>query len=698
LAAEVGAQTDSDVDYSQITRPVVQITDSDLIEYLLFELIIETAEPPTSLVVIDVTQNGYGPDDIIIAYPSVETFLIPEFLPDSVQQFMSAWAPEMEFRLDAGNLPSEALGALIEGGADTTKRAENAILFDVVQAVERNYRDLPVGLLFERDSIGFTFQIWDYNRDAMEYMPRPDFVPDSTVSTILASLTEIGYLPGWAGRRERSGETVASVSQALFGIRALPDEDTRVFAARTVLLGSYDLDRSGSIDAAREIDAIPCDVWISLDGTFPGVLDRFGFTGSGRPYRGNMVFSISERARAPVVRRAQACLAGVDPTATAPSDLAPLQQTAALPEPVNAYLAMETAAEIVNEAGATEEGSAAWAATVRAVLLSRFDTDTSGLLDGNGEVDAVPCVVWNAVASTHDAVIDDLGFESEEGFGGERIGIASTQRDRARTTMESCTTDDVETASRARPTVTRTPVGADEPIRSAAIPLAGLSSVPEIDDRELGARTILLGHYDRDRSGAIDSAIELDLIQCDVWGALDAIFPGFAERYGFVEARNAGTRYKGNLSFSISARIEGAASRRVAACARGETPPPTADTDVEGQRVMTLPVELVEFLDTQAAANLARSTTGLEPGTAAWASAVRGVLIGEYDADGSGTLDREIEVRAVSCKVWNTIEATYPSTLLGLGFDQPDQYLGNLMGVAITMRATAAEVILVCRP
>ena len=80
-----------------MTRPVVQLTDSAEIDFILFELFFEPLEIPNRLQVIDVTQNGFGPDDVMIVYPSVEVFVIPEFIPDSVQTVMSGWVPEVEY-------------------------------------------------------------------------------------------------------------------------------------------------------------------------------------------------------------------------------------------------------------------------------------------------------------------------------------------------------------------------------------------------------------------------------------------------------------------------------------------------------------------------------------------------------------------------------------------------------------------------
>jgi hypothetical protein len=565
-APSVRAQSGPVVDFTQVTRPVVEVTDRQTIDFLLFELFIEPLQEPSRLQVIDVTLNGYGPDDVIVVYPSVEAFLIPELLPDSVQQIMSSWAPEVEYKLDSGNLPSDALAALIGSASDTVNRAEKAILYDVVQAVERNYRDLPVGILFERDSVGFTFQMWDYNPPAMQFIPRPTFDSDSTVQSVLELLKDVGYLPGQSAvgggaAFSRPSDGIASVTKVLLDIRGVPDEQTRQMAARTVLLGSFDFDRSGAIDAPREIDAVPCDVWAALDAAFPGFLYRYGFTDPTGPYFGSMLFGISDVVRDAGAARGVACAEGRPPPETVAALAAPAARPRSVPGRVVEFMPTETAGEIVRAVGSAEPGSADWAAAVKSVLVEHYDADGSGSLDVPAEVSAVPCQVWQAVRSTHEGFMEDLGFTGGGTYLGDRVGIAVSQQQVAAGRVRSCT-------GRAQPLVERRVRSAPGPAastgtRATASPaiastLGRLSAVSVIENRQVAARTILLSSFDIDRSGYIDAADELDAMSCDVWKALDVAFPGFAEEYGFVGTRCDSVRRR----VAESRRASGMRSRR----------------------------------------------------------------------------------------------------------------------------------------
>jgi hypothetical protein len=700
----IQAQVSPSIDFSQATRSLVELSDSSTIDFLMFELFLAPLQPPDRLQVIDVTRNGFGPDDILIAYPSAEVFLIPEFVPDSVQAMMGMWRPEVDYRMDSGNMPSSALAALIADESDTSRQAENAILYDLVQAVERSYRDLPVAILFERDSLGFSFQLWDYNRDAMRYAPRPAFVSDSAASSVLSMLEDVGYMPGANRVRlgvslESQGESVATVDRALLGISTMADLQTRSLAVRTILLGSYDRDRSGTIDTASEIDAPPCEVWTVLEAAFPNFLSDLGFTDSQSPYLGNLTLNIAPNVKEPASRRIDACLAGETPPPTDPDEVVPTPETR-LPELVGRYSELSAAADIVRGAGIHAPGSVEWTSAVETVLVGRFDEDASGLVDAPYEVESVPCEVWEAVDATHPTFLDDFGFRGGVTYLGQGIGVAPAQRRAVTARATQCVRgDDPTTLVRLRRASVQSPLLPPTAIREAVtIPLRGLGDVPNEESRYLPAKTVLLAMFDLDRSGFLDHAPELDAIPCEVWAALDVTFPGFGERFGFVRP-SLETPYRGNIVFNVSDRLRAPAERRILACREGITPPVTAESvlDAGGTAGVLLPVELADFLELQAAATVAQSTASSQPGSAAWAATVRSVLVGYYDFNGSGALDRADEIEAVPCLVWATTEATYGGNLTDVGLGIEGDFLADRIGISAAQRGRAASRVEMCR-
>ncbi|QXD15899.1 hypothetical protein GQ464_002825 [Rhodocaloribacter litoris] len=174
------AQPAGTVRFDQVTRPVAAITDPQDIQFLLDALFIvpQQDEVPERVEVIDITNNGYGPDDILVVYPSQEAFMIdPLAISDEVQQFMNSWALEADFQVDSGPVPAQAF----DPENYTLQQAEYAILYDLMRSIERNYNAAPISLRFERTNAGFTMQMWEYQPEAMRYVPPPPAEPDTLI-------------------------------------------------------------------------------------------------------------------------------------------------------------------------------------------------------------------------------------------------------------------------------------------------------------------------------------------------------------------------------------------------------------------------------------------------------------------------------------------------------------------------------------
>lgn len=567
--SEVAAQAiGSEVDFTQVTRPVVQVTDSAAIDFLLYELFFLPLEQPNRMQVIDVTQNGFGPDDVMIVYPSVEVFVIPEFIPDTVLTVMAGWVPDVEYRMDSGNMSSSALASLIGSEPDSERRAEGALLYDMVEAVERSYRDLPFSMLFQRDSVGFTFQLWDYNRPSMTYTPRPEFVADSSVSAVLDMLREVGYVPGENAigtglSLEAQGAGVVTVERALQGMTRLPNEQMRLLAARTVLLGSYDYDRSGLIDRAGEIDGPGCAVWTALDDAFPNFLVQFGFGGGDEPYVGNIVLEIGSNVREAAYRRGSTCLAGDIPVATDPATIAEPDGAGELPEGVERFVRLEAAGEILQQAGRLGTTAAEWSEAVRTILGNRFDRDSSGQLDLVVEIRSIPCDVWQAMAATHPDYPYGLGFLAGDVYMGDHLGVAPSQREETLARANGCVQSSTRNAD-----VTDAPAISEDLqefldlLTASRIARASVGVSPGSVRWATLVQGTLLNHYDLDGSGSLDQTDEIIEVPCAVWKTIEATYGATLADLGM----GRGGEYLGDqIGVDIGQReLVGA---RVAACA-----------------------------------------------------------------------------------------------------------------------------------
>ncbi len=165
---------------SQIFRNIAEITDSASIEWILDDFLI--AEDPSQverIEIIDVSNIGFGRDDIVVVYPSLNVYIVEQPSAE-LTEIMRSWGIQ-EQRRDASNelQPNYFYPAF----ADTLSEEEiqerqielvqGSILADLLESVNRNYTDMPLSLRFERDNEGFTFQLWNYDRDAFAYRPRP---------------------------------------------------------------------------------------------------------------------------------------------------------------------------------------------------------------------------------------------------------------------------------------------------------------------------------------------------------------------------------------------------------------------------------------------------------------------------------------------------------------------------------------------
>lgn len=187
VTTSLSAQNLADrAEVSQIFRPTAELTDSESIEELLGALILSDDPSEVERIeVIDITNNGFGPDDMIVVHPSLNMYIIDQPDPD-IAEIMRSWNFE-EQRRDALNLSADDF---YPEWADTVDLdlisdeqmigiVQNSIISDLLESLNRNYNAMPISLRLDRDEEGFTFQMWDYQREAFSFSPRPPAAPDS---------------------------------------------------------------------------------------------------------------------------------------------------------------------------------------------------------------------------------------------------------------------------------------------------------------------------------------------------------------------------------------------------------------------------------------------------------------------------------------------------------------------------------------
>jgi hypothetical protein len=238
------------------------------------------------------------------------------------------------------------------------------------------------------------------------------------------------------------GRRVDAATNALEGLASVTDRSRRELAAKTILLGTFDVDGSGYVDNPVELDAISCSAWSAMQTAFPGLAEEYGLIDEAdildSRYHGSLVFNLSERIKRPVARRIKACLAGDVPPSTTSQDVTVRGRGVQLTATLAALLEADVAAQLLQRTSKLEPGSAAWAEATRKIFLAEYDLNQTGLIDTPLELAVIPCIAWQAALATYPGVTAGLGFDGTREYAGSRIGIDATLRTSAASQMQTC--------------------------------------------------------------------------------------------------------------------------------------------------------------------------------------------------------------------------------------------------------------------
>ena len=179
---------------SQIFRNIAEITDRSSIQMILEDFFItENIEQVERIEIIDVSDIGFGSNDILVVYPSRNVYMLDQPTP-SLLEIMRDWSIT-EQRRDGLNTLSP--NDFYPFHADTLDRSEVAepeielvlgsLISDILESLNRNYNAMPISLRFERGQLdeGFTFQMWNYNENAFSFTSRPARADSISVNDFL---------------------------------------------------------------------------------------------------------------------------------------------------------------------------------------------------------------------------------------------------------------------------------------------------------------------------------------------------------------------------------------------------------------------------------------------------------------------------------------------------------------------------------
>ena len=444
----------------------------------------------------------------------------------------------------------------------------------------------------------------------------------------------------------RTGKRPEPVASGLVErIEALPSGGSSEWdqGVAGLLADRFDANDSGLLDSADEIGSVSCEVWAAIDTgvreEWPsGLYATYGFSG-GSVWVG-YVLGISESLRGETGETLVGCGLSEGNVGWAFDDDPVASRIRSFPD----------------------GGSGPWDESV-ARELALFDFDGSGTLDADPEVGSIPCPVWSAI---DDGIREGWGsgLYAVYGFGpefiwvGYALGIAEGQRPAAAMAVSGCG------------------LGAGGPVVPGA--MGRVRGLPEAGtgdwDREVSV--ILTEGFDLDGSGVLDTEEELKAVDCEVWAGLDvrveqAWGAGLAVVYGF----DPDLIWVGQ-ALGIAEPMRAIGFEVINSCVAVAR----ADLDVD-------PAQAIEAVP--------------EGGSSPWDDRVRRILLHHYDADLSGRLDQEAEVRLVTCAVWEALDAGvqhgWDGSLFTIyGFSPGFIWVGYAIGIDESQRDAASRALAAC--
>ncbi len=152
-------------EFDQLTRPLAALSDSTQIRAILDALLIPATGRVDRVDVIDVTANGFGPDDLVLLYPSMETYEVGADVPRLLQESMKSWEIAADYRLDATREESMRVAS----DAHNRQDARAALTGDVLGAIARYYEGDEFDLRMSQDTAGVRLEIWNYDPASLRY-------------------------------------------------------------------------------------------------------------------------------------------------------------------------------------------------------------------------------------------------------------------------------------------------------------------------------------------------------------------------------------------------------------------------------------------------------------------------------------------------------------------------------------------------
>ena len=154
---------------NQRVLPAAEVYDLDFINRFLEDQIIFPNDPDyTHALFLDVTEDGFGSNDILVLYPSEEHFSLSPYFPEAMLNTLVTLNLETDYRISTVRSRSPLLADEGEVEEDAKKALAGAILGSLLHYYPEG--PMEIHLLQKGEDVHITF--WNYEEDLWNFVPQ----------------------------------------------------------------------------------------------------------------------------------------------------------------------------------------------------------------------------------------------------------------------------------------------------------------------------------------------------------------------------------------------------------------------------------------------------------------------------------------------------------------------------------------------
>ena len=153
---------------NQRVVPVAEVYDLDFISRFLEDQIIFPNDPEyTHAAFMDITEDGFGSNDILVLYPGREHFTLSSYLPEEMLNTLIALNLETDYRISTVRDRSIILASEAEGEGDPKKALAGAVLGSLLHYYPEG--PMEIHLAQRGEDVHITF--WNYEEGLWTFKP-----------------------------------------------------------------------------------------------------------------------------------------------------------------------------------------------------------------------------------------------------------------------------------------------------------------------------------------------------------------------------------------------------------------------------------------------------------------------------------------------------------------------------------------------